>query len=190
VLSALPYQAWWWCGYRDDKLAFAEGAKGQTRVSLQQRDAIHELRDTERGDQNPAWFPNGRQLMLVAGERGQERLVRVDPVTGERVIVGGLAGRQLRPSVSPDGKQVAFYSITRQALGESERKALDDEYDLALEDADGSNPRLLIQAVCFTSPPAWASDHEIVFGKWTGESCGLFVYDLATETTRQLLKRY
>ena len=189
-LAATEFRRWWWCSVHGERTAVAHGESGQSQVWIYGRGSAAALAPgTQPGDRDPAWYPDGHRLVVSSGPDGGERLSSLDVTSGERTELGGPPARQLRPAVSPDGRRIAFYSITRKARGEA-RKANADEWDLSLLDPVDHSARMLIQSVCFTSGPAWLSPDELVYAKWTGEQCGLFIYDLRTEETRQIVKRF
>jgi hypothetical protein len=146
-----------------------------------------------RGDRDPAWFPDGRALVVAQGPRLGERLYRVDLETGARQPLledsdADSEGGQVRPSVSPDGKRVAFYRAVRRSFGDIDRRGTGQVYDLEL--AEKGKARLLLQDVCFAVAPGWLRPDELVFGKWVDDRCALFAYDLPTEQALLIARDY
>ncbi|HUA62097.1 MAG TPA: hypothetical protein VML19_25290, partial [Verrucomicrobiae bacterium] len=55
------------------------------------------------------WFPDGRSMLIGEGQfAGTSELIRVDPQDGSHQTIYAAASEMEDPSVSPDGKQIAF----------------------------------------------------------------------------------
>ncbi|MBN1657968.1 MAG: serine/threonine-protein kinase [Anaerolineae bacterium] len=61
-------------------------------------------------DYDPAWSPDGRQIVFVSGRAGSDDLFVMDAeITGERQVTF-YTGFDKRPTWSPDGTRIAFWS--------------------------------------------------------------------------------
>jgi hypothetical protein len=189
-LLQAPLPARWSCGVRGDDVIYPDRAR---ILWLKEGGAeARPLPGTFPGDQDPAWFPQG-QAVVVAGMTEQGlRLTRLELATGERTMLldePRTAGAHVRPSVSPDGTRVAFYRSVRRSFGDLERRG-GEVHDLEVLTIATGTSRLLLQDVCFTVAPAWLRADELLLGKWVGDRCGLFRYDLRTEQAILLARDY
>lgn len=104
---------------------------------------------SERIHNNPQWSPDG-QLGLYTQriDSGLERLSVINADgTGARFLrAEDAAGSDYHPAWSPDGSQIAFAST------------LDDDWDIYVMDADGSNLRLVFDSPAFEDHPVWRPD--------------------------------
>lgn len=191
-----PYSSWWWCALLGDRVAFATGdAKQEGVIMIQQAAAVAApANGTVAGDKFPAWFPDGNGLVVSAGPAGRERLLRIDLKTGERTRLTGepdsWRGAEIRPSVSADGRRVAYYRGGRRALNDGMRRPSSDVFDLYVLELGKGQPRLVVQEVCFAAPAAWLSDDELVYGRWSNGECAVFLYDLKSEVSTGLAVDY
>jgi Tol biopolymer transport system component len=61
-------------------------------------------------DYDPAWSPDGRQIVFVSGRAGSDDLFVMDAeITGERQVTF-YTGFDKRPTWSPNGARIAFWS--------------------------------------------------------------------------------
>ena len=128
------------------------------------------LLSTIVGQSNPAWSPDSRSITYSSDQPGSEGVYRI-------VIAGG-AVQQISDkatsllAVSPDGRQIAFMA------------ACDNNCDIFVVDADGSNLRQLTRNGLFDVFPAWSPDSkQIAFMSNRDEFFEIYVVD-ADCTTR------
>ncbi len=97
-----------------------------------------------------AWSPAGDRLAYVAHAKDGDRLWVIDDLSSPtpRQLTDG-AHTQTRPSFSPDGAHVAFYSNQEQL----------DRWDLYVVAATGGSARKLAEGVVMNARgPAWSPD--------------------------------
>ena len=70
----------------------------------------------------PAWSANGRRIAWQAGKFGAEDLFVTDTSTRRTTRVTSLAGRELSPRWSPDGRTILFTHVTRDSAGRVESR--------------------------------------------------------------------
>ncbi len=137
----------------------------------------------------PRWSPDGKQITYTVADLGRgprdprSRIDVLDLDTGN--IVRSMAGEQgeilCEPCFSPDGKQVAYVTISRQA-GEGRRSLVLHP----LEDNDGP-PTVLTFAGHDVHAPVFSPDgRHIAYRGGTHAWGELFVYSLADGTERQV----
>jgi hypothetical protein len=197
-LARGPAPRRWTCAIQGDSIVYPVGSYGAGSNALwlkRGKAAVAQpVPGARPGDTDPAWFPDGRALIVAHAEgAGPARLYRLDLADGRRTLLPEgppASGAQLRPTVSPDGTQVAFYRAVRRSFDEVESRGTGEVHDLELLDLGRGQSRLLLQDVCFTVAPAWLQNDTLVFGKWVGDRCGLYRFDLRTEETRLLARDY
>jgi hypothetical protein len=144
------------------------------------------------GDQDPAWFPDGSALVVSGAAPEGERLYRVELATGRRELLfadNPAAGVERHPAVSPDGRRIAFYRSVRRSFDGLDRRG-GEVYDLELATWGDRASHLLLQDVCYTAPPAWRGDDQLVFAKWIGDRCGLFLYETGRQQSNLIARDY
>jgi len=97
-------------------VAYAAEDRGQFDVWVVRSSGGNPIRLTEgRGsDRSPTWFPDGSAIAFVSSRDGREGVWKVPPLGGTPTLVVQDAAE---PSISPDGKRVAF--VRREASGEN-----------------------------------------------------------------------
>jgi dipeptidyl aminopeptidase/acylaminoacyl peptidase len=96
----------------------------------------------EWDEEEPAWSPDGTRIAFVANQEGNRGIYLVGPEGGEAARLTGEAGAEhLSPAWSPDGSLIAYVRLD-----------FDGRTDIYLMDADGSEPRLVIENA---QDPAW-----------------------------------
>jgi Tol biopolymer transport system component len=105
-----------------------------------------------------AWAPTGKSLAYVSHSRQGDNLYVIDNTDKpEARRLTFWEGTQTRPSWSPDGKLIAFYSNHEKPT----------RFDLSVVAAAGGEPtRVASGVVMSTHGPSWTPDgHSIVFAK-------------------------
>ncbi|MDQ3918950.1 MAG: hypothetical protein M3348_10770 [Acidobacteriota bacterium] len=145
---------------KNNLIAFTgESADGSATVWLINPDGTHPRQFVARGLSNkvfyPSWYPDGERLAVVdfgAGDVGVIKQVNLKtgvatPLTDPRQVLAGM------PSVSPDGKWIAFAGQKNQGQAYDQTKN-----SIWLVGTTGE-PRALEQSTGRT--PAWSGD-----GRW------------------------
>jgi Tol biopolymer transport system component len=102
----------------------------------------------------PQWHPSLPSLIFIRSQksRGQD-LVVIDNVRDPSARdLTNWSKDEIRPSWSPDGTKVAFYS--------NQKSSKDQVFDLWVINADGSNPKRLVKDVVVDEHqgPAWTDN--------------------------------
>ena len=110
--------------------------------------------DVPFGASGLAWSPDGAQVAWSAGASGREDLFATVIATGTTRRVTTLAGRELFPAFSPDGRQLAFVHSEKEQL----------RLRLVAPDAEGvdaAHTRDLGPMQGWgTSPPQWSAESD------------------------------
>jgi TolB protein len=126
--------------------------------------------DTSRSF-GPTWFPDGSSYVYASDSPGNQSLVRAltaAPNAAISVIASGeVAPYASGPSMSPDGKRVAFNMVVR------------DTWNVAVIDTDGSHLTILGEG----ADPAWSPDGSaLAFRRTVGGHNQLFLIDPSSGT--------
>jgi Tol biopolymer transport system component len=112
----------------------------------------------------PRFSPDGTKLAYGRVRRDIVELVVQDMATGRRIVVGGLPEAKLFPSWSPDGKRLAFKTITGNAAD-----------CIGIVNADGTNRKNFPSGVQSCTHPSWSPDGtELAFVSATAGMTSVF----------------
>jgi hypothetical protein len=107
--------------------------------------------DSTASESEPAWLPDESAIVYTAGAGGASQLAIVPVDSGEaRVITEGPGGHQ-SPSVSPDGRYVAYVS------------AREGNYDVYVSTLDGTDLRRITATPVRERAPHWLQDGALLF---------------------------
>lgn len=156
-----------------NEIAFVSGRSGNGDIYLVDLASkeVTRLSSTDSVDIFPEWFPAGNRLVYSSGDALNhdlylvEREKRHDPWSKPRALTRW--GRDdLRPTVSPDGRYVAFYS---DAGGDSETRSW-NIHVVAIEPGKGYDEKELANTVVakdvvidLNTGPAWSPDSRKIF---------------------------
>ncbi len=158
-----------------NEIAFVSGRSGNGDiylVDLKSKD-VERLSATDSVDIFPEWFPNGNRIVFASGDALNhdlylvERPDRRSPWAKARPLTQW-ARDDLRPTVSPDGRYVAFYSDSGEAGGDGVRK-----WNIHVVPTDGGRTfkesELMTMVVAedvvidLNTGPAWSPDSRKIF---------------------------
>jgi Tol biopolymer transport system component len=113
---------------------------------------------------NPSWFPDGQRIVFTSSQvaeveargAGVSELWVVDVKGGEPQRL--MAGDAVQPSVSPNGRRIAYWALPTNEQRTSFTSGVRDIWTVA---ADGSNPVQTTTSPAFDWNPIWAPD-----GRW------------------------
>jgi polyisoprenoid-binding protein YceI len=97
---------------------------------------------------SPAWSPDGRYVLAVAGDEVHTGIVRVDVAAGTSANLIQAPGVEDAPAFSPDGRTIAFTLLPEGGTNE----------DIYLADADGGTVRRLTSDPAYEYEPRWSPD--------------------------------
>jgi hypothetical protein len=98
------------------------GAKGNYDIFVADADGKNPVRLTQSPalDLQPAWTPDGQQLVFVSAQTGTRQLYVMRPDGGEPRQLTSLPGGAEEPALSPDGRAVAFTGYPQGREGQSD----------------------------------------------------------------------
>ncbi len=107
--------------------------------------------DSTSSESEPAWLPDGSAIVYTAEAGGASQLAVVPVDSGvARVITEGPGGHQA-PSVSPDGRYVAYVS------------AREGNYDVYVSTLEGADLRRITATPVRERAPHWLQDGALLF---------------------------
>ncbi|MEW5929978.1 MAG: Tol-Pal system beta propeller repeat protein TolB [Gemmatimonadota bacterium] len=160
-------------------IAFAATVGGNTEVAVSTGGGFEALTRGRRSDSlSPTFSPDGSRIAFVSNRLGEPH-VYVMQRGGEPRLLSeyryGTAGYNTSPDWSPRGSAIAYHT----RVGGSPQ--------LAVVDAAGGRPRVLTSRGS-NEDPSWAPDgRHLVFAS-DRDGGGLFVIDVVSGRTRQLLR--
>ena len=130
----------------------------------------------------PLWSPSGEEIVYTAANSGNSEVYVLDVASGVVRNVSNDSAYDSEPVWSPDGGQIAFYSL-REC----------NELSLYVVDADGANPRRLLDNCALSlrehdrRPPAWSPDGEqIAVTSQDGGALNIYAVNVATSEIERL----
>jgi TolB protein len=142
------------------------------------------LTETDSNERTPRWSPDGQRLVFASDRDGNRELYVID--LSVALSEGGDAGLtnltqhkapDWQPAWSPDGNRVAFSSHR------------DDNWEIYVVDADGSNLQRLTDHPENDFSPSWSPDgRQLVFASRRYADADLFSIEVETGELTQLTK--
>lgn len=182
-------------------------APSELPVSSIGRSSLKQLTKSDFLDTDPAWSPDGKQLVYTAEPQGHkdiflldnvDKLMTTGPVETGKLLVR-MASVDTNPAWSADGGQIAFYALEMEekesddlfSEGGGEKK-LAETAALYVVNADGSGLKKLADNVIRREDrgPAWMTQaklkRKIVYVGLTTEGTALYVVDAETGTQQRV----
>ena len=131
------------------------------------------------GEMGFAWSPDGSRILFSAGDReaGESDLyvVASDGQTPERQVTSE-PGSEYGATWSPDGRRIAYIASKPQTHGFA-----------MVANADGSDPKQLIDEYIFWLTPRWSSDGKLIVVYTRDQDPPIWLLDSETGTVRAKL---
>ena len=102
-------------------------------------------------DLNPDWSPDGKQIAFTSNREGNREVYVMNADGTNPINLTNHPARDSGPAWSPDGNQIAFSS---NRDGDWEKKP-NDNWEVYVMNADGTNPINLTNHPAWDSRPAW-----------------------------------
>ncbi len=114
--------------------------------------APRKLIHSSRGDDSPAYSPDGRRIAFISTRSGAPELYVADAEGGHPVRLTQVKGPLIRaPSWSPDGRRLAFHAF------------VDRNWDVYSLPADGGSPRRLTTESSDEARATWSRDGRSIY---------------------------
>jgi Tol biopolymer transport system component len=131
------------------RIAFRSLRNGGHGLYVMNADGSDQTQLTSYDDSSPSWTPTGRSMVFTSGrvDVGQE-LWTMDFTGQNQQPLGGTRIGGIDPSYSPDGRTIAFWTLS-DSTGSQQIRAIN---------SDGTNPRYLTNSTrqSYNQAPAWS----------------------------------
>ena len=161
-----------------DRIVFASNRDGNWNLFLLDlaTGAETQLTDNLSNEIAPAFTADGQKVVFQSDRDGLWQIYEVNLGTFEQTRLSDGQGNDFDPLPSPNGDLVGFHSI---------REGLDSR--VYVMDSDGANPTPISAAGDDARNLSWSSDQALLaYNSNADGDQDIYVYELATELTRQL----
>jgi Tol biopolymer transport system component len=169
----------------DPKVAYRESGEGfrvgeKIRILDLADDSVTQFTDDWLREASPSWLPGGEALVANGYQDDHWSIFRAR-VGGERTWLTDHPASDVSPTVSPDGRRIAFAS----------GRDGDMQLQLYVMNADGANLRRLTNDEFWSGTPSWSPDGtKLAYGYTDGWNFStLRILDLDTGESRALTNR-
>ncbi len=158
----------------DETIAFASSRDGDfdiyLRPVIEGTAKLDRLTDSPKADLEPAWAPNGREVVFTRGEGDASEIMLIDLVTRNVTRLTKNDDRDIDPTWSPDGKTIAF------------SRDNGDGYDIYTMVVETKKATRLTSDGAGNQDPVWSPDGLFIAYQSSadGGEKDLFVMDAAT----------
>lgn len=137
----------------------------------------YQLTDDPADDINPFWSPDGQRLAFQSGRTGEWQIFELDLLSEGVRQLSDDTGIDVDPMYSFDGTRIAFRSYSDE----------DGESRIGMMNANGSERRFITTADENATNHTWSPDDALIaFQSDLDGDLDIYVYEVGTETTRQL----
>jgi Tol biopolymer transport system component len=165
-----------------NEIAFVSSRRGSAKIYVVSIDDSEVVQVSHSPDPDlfPEWFPDGKRVVFSTGDSRNHDVASVqkgdDGKWGRPVAITRSDADELRPSVSPDGRFIAFYGESRE-MDDEEALVETSRWNIHVVPADGRNfpisdhelSRHLVArdvVVDLNTGPAWTPDgRKVVYVK-------------------------
>lgn len=109
-----------------NEIAFVSSRRGAAKIYVVEVDGqdVHQVTNSSDPDLFPEWFPDGKRIVFSSGDARNHDVVMARRNQGaygwsQPFNITRSDADELRPTVSPDGRFIAFYSSAREQDGDS-----------------------------------------------------------------------
>ena len=180
-----------------ERIAFSSDRDGDYEIYVMNVDGtgvVEQLTDRGSTDRFPSWSPGGER---IAFSSNRSEFLGISTTDDYEIYVINADGTgvvdqltdndtfESRPSWSPDGNQITFYSDRNEILG----IATTNDYEIYVMDADGSNLRQLTDndVVVSDTHPSWSpSGDRIAFSSNSDGDFDIWMIDVEDRSLTQL----
>ena len=183
----------------NNKIAFQYWDRSNSNFDIYYMDAskgkaITQVTYTDDTEVNPSWSPDGSFIVFEKGAltkgyisytSGQKKSLSLIKITGNQLWIKNIITGELKmigegsfPSVSPDGKQIAFVKY------ELNKRKTDETGTIWIMDTEGGSPKQLTYSdLGYARSPSWSPDgNNVVFDlEKSGSSSDPNIYTISKD---------
>ncbi|MCP4458796.1 MAG: hypothetical protein GY816_12350 [Cytophagales bacterium] len=174
-------------------ISFTNGRSGYKQLFITNTTGknVRQLTNKERNHYAPNFTPDGREIYFQATIDGVFVVEKIDLTTTKiETVIQQEDAHIVSPSLSPNGKLLAFHKVNEYESVTTHVMDLEDRSEYEISDPEKSYMNRAFETPLFSYAIGWSSTNEkFVFTKHQGESIfELYIADLTSKRAKRLTR--